>query len=90
MDIFNKSGISNNRHSINVLTINKPIKQPINKPKININFLFCLIGLLIVKTLIECQLFEIPLLLKMSTNAVAFISDFICMLIGVIVVERIN
>lgn len=53
-------------------------------------FIGCLIGLLIVKTLIECLLFEIPLLLKMSTNAVAFISDFICMLIGVIVVERIN
>lgn len=53
-------------------------------------FIGCLIGLLIVKTLIECLLFEIPLLLKMSTNAVAFISDFICMLIGVIVIERIN
>ena len=52
-------------------------------------FIGCLIGLLIVKTLIECLLFEIPLLLKMSTNAVAFISDFICMLIGVIVIERI-
>lgn len=53
-------------------------------------FIGCLIGLLIIKTLIECLLFEIPLLLKMSTNAVAFISDFICMLIGVIVIERIN
>ena len=30
-------------YGVNVLTINKPIKQPINKPKININFLFCLI-----------------------------------------------
>lgn len=53
-------------------------------------FIGCLLGLLIIKTLIECLLFKIPLLLKMSTNVVAFISDFICMLIGVIVVERIN
>jgi len=46
----------------------------------------CAIGLLGVKTLVECVLYNIPLGVKIAKNAVAFLSDCACMLLGVPVV----
>ena len=46
----------------------------------------CAVGLLGVKTLIECVLYHIPLGVKIAKNAVAFLSDCACMLLGVPVV----
>ena len=48
------------------------------------------IGLVVVKTIIESLLFDIPLILRIPNNVVAFISDLICMFIGVIVAKRID
>lgn len=44
--------------------------------------LSCSIGLLLIKTGIECYLYKIPLAVKIVKNAVAFGTDVTCMLIG--------
>lgn len=40
------------------------------------------IGMLVVKTGVECYLYNIPLVIKLPKNAVAFVSDAACMLLG--------
>ena len=42
----------------------------------------CAIGLLLAKTLIECGLYGIPFEIKIVKNAVAFLADCGCMVVG--------
>lgn len=42
----------------------------------------CALGLLLLKTVIECNLYGIPFAVKIVKNAVAFGMDTVCMLIG--------
>ena len=44
--------------------------------------LSCAVGLLLVKTVIECNLYQIPFEIKIIKNAVAFGSDTTLMLVG--------
>lgn len=50
--------------------------------KIFITIIAVFIGIAIVKTAIECTMFEIPLAVKFPKNFIAFIADTIPMLIG--------
>lgn len=50
----------------------------------------CFVGLVVVKTLVECSLFNIAIITRIPNNSIAFISDCICMLVGLIVSKRIN
>ena len=52
--------------------------------------LFCAIGLLFAKTLIECYLYTIPLAVKIPKNAVAFAMDSAVMIAGLFVYRRIK
>lgn len=61
-----------------------PIKNNVLKHIINliVIILSSAIGLLLVKTIIECKLYDIPVEVKIAKNAVAFGTDLTCMLIG--------
>ena len=48
------------------------------------------IGVLVVKTIIECNLYGIPLAVKIPKNLVAFLIDSGTMMIGLIVVDRLK
>lgn len=50
----------------------------------------CFIGLVVVKTVVECTLFDISIITRIPNNSVAFVSDCICMLIGLAVSKRVN
>lgn len=52
--------------------------------------LACALGLLGAKTAIECILYNIPVEIKLAKNAVAFISDLLCMYLGLIVLPYIR
>lgn len=60
------------------------IKHKILKHALNIGVMTisCAIGLLLVKTVIECNLYDIPFEVKIVKNAVAFGADLTCMIIG--------
>lgn len=64
-----------------VLHLNYKLKV---KPVIDITAIIigCAIGLLLVKTLIECKLYNIPFAVKIIKNAVAFGVDCGCMIVG--------
>lgn len=47
------------------------------------------IGILIVKTGIECYLYQIPFEIKIVKSLVAFLADAITMIIGLLVAERV-
>ena len=64
----------------------KPIKHMINAGTIIIS---CVIGLLLTKTIIECNLYEIPFEVKIVKNLVAFASDTALMLAGYFVLVPI-
>lgn len=51
--------------------------------KIIFTVIFAAIGLLGAKTLIECYLYSIPLLVKLPKNIVAFVTDTIVMVFGI-------
>lgn len=51
---------------------------------------FSAIGLLLVKTIIECALYSIPFAVKIPKNAVAFGIDTGVMIVGLIVYDRIK
>ena len=40
------------------------------------------LGMIVIKTAIECQLYGIPLAVKIPKNVVAFIADFVTMVLG--------
>ena len=40
------------------------------------------LGMIVIKTVIECQLYSIPLAVKIPKNVVAFIADFVTMVLG--------
>lgn len=52
--------------------------------------LFAAFGLLGAKTLIECSLYSIPLLVKIPKNAVAFGVDAVTMIVGLLFYKRLN
>ena len=47
------------------------------------------IGIALVKTMIECTLYGIPLMIKLPKNLIAFIADTIPMLIGYFIAKRL-
>ena len=49
----------------------------------------CIIGLLILKTVIECALYGIPVAVKIPKNAVAMCMDFAAMTFGIILYQFI-
>ena len=49
----------------------------------------CIIGLLILKTVIECALYSIPIAVKIPKNAVAMCMDFAAMTFGIIIYQFI-
>ena len=51
---------------------------------------FCAIGLLFAKTIIECNLYNIPFAVKIPKNAVAFGVDTFVMLLGFGIFKRIK
>ena len=57
--------------------------------KILITVLGCVLGLLVLKTIIECALFSIPIAVKIPKNAVATCLDFIVMVFGIIVHQNL-
>lgn len=61
-----------------------PIKNKVVKHSVNIIAitLSVAIGMLLVKTIIECNLYSIPFEVKIVKNAVAFGADLTCMVIG--------
>ena len=61
-----------------------PIRRKVLKHILNISVMTisCAIGLLLVKTIIECNLYDIPFEVKIVKNAVAFGADLTCMIIG--------
>ena len=48
------------------------------------------VGMIVVKTAIECQLYGIPLAVKIPKNAVAFVADSITMIIGLFVYKLVG
>lgn len=46
------------------------------------------VGILVLKTVIECALYGIPLAVKIPKNAVAFVTDAIVMSIGCVLAQR--
>ena len=48
----------------------------------------CFVGLVLVKSLIETLIANIPLIIRITSNMVAFIGDMICMLIGVFIGKK--
>ena len=52
--------------------------------------IFSAIGLLLVKTLIECSLYSIPFEVKIPKNAVAFGVDAGVMIVGLVIYDRIK
>lgn len=60
------------------------IRRKVLKHILNISVMTisCAIGLLLVKTIIECNLYDIPFEVKIVKNAVAFGADLTCMIIG--------
>ena len=48
------------------------------------------LGIAVIKTLIECALFGIPLVVKFPKNCVAFIADVIPMIIGLLTAYKIK
>lgn len=62
----------------------KHLSKPALKHLFNISStLFAVfIGIVIIKTVIECLLFNIPWLVKFTTNSIAFFVDSFCMVCG--------
>lgn len=52
--------------------------------------LFAALGLLVAKTVIECSLYSIPLLVKIPKNAVAFVVDAVVMVFGLLLHKRLR
>ena len=56
------------------------------------NVLVCIaavaVGILVVKTVIECRLYGIPFAVKLSKNAIAFAMDTIVMSAGMVFAQR--
>ena len=50
----------------------------------------CILGLLVIKTAIECTLFSIPLAVKIPKNAVACAADAAVMLIGLWLAPKLH
>ena len=48
------------------------------------------IGMLVVKTAIECYLYSIPLAVKIPKNAIAFVVDAVTMIIGLVFYENVK
>ena len=48
------------------------------------------IGMLVVKTAVECILYSIPLVVKLPKNAVAFAVDSVTMIVGIFFYEATN
>ena len=73
-----------------------PIKNKVVKHSVNIIAitLSVALGMLLIKTVIECNLYSIPFEVKIVKNAVAFGTDLACMILGYFallpVVIRIN
>jgi len=53
-------------------------------------WVFCAIGVLITKTAMECALYNIPLLVKLPKNAIAFAVDAATMTIGLLITRKIK
>lgn len=70
----------------------KQRKEPKVENPINGIFclLICVLGILVVKTTIECSLYGIPLAIKIPKNAVAAFVDAVVMCIGVMVAPKIK
>lgn len=51
---------------------------------------FVCLGVLVVKTVIECNLYGIPLAVKIPKNLVAFLMDSATMIVGLLVYDRIK
>lgn len=51
---------------------------------------FIALGILVAKTIIECNLYGIPLLVKLPKSAVAFAVDSVVMILGVLLAKRIK
>ena len=48
----------------------------------------CFLGLVIVKSLVETLIANIPLIIRITSNLVAFAGDLTCMIIGVFIGKR--
>lgn len=48
------------------------------------------VGIVVVKTVVECLMFGIPVAIKVPKNAVAAVADFIVMCIGLLIAPRIK
>ena len=61
-----------------------PIKNKVIKHSVNIIAiaLSVALGMLLIKTVIECNLYSIPFEVKIVKNAVAFGTDLTCMILG--------
>lgn len=57
---------------------------------ISIGIIAVFIGIVCIKTAVECMLFSIPLMVKISKNFIAFVSDSIVLTIGYFVAKLLK
>lgn len=58
--------------------------------KVIVTIIAVFIGIAGIKTLIECKLYSIPLMIKLGKNLIAAVADTIPMIIGMFVGEKIK
>lgn len=58
--------------------------------RITCTVLAVFIGVAVIKTFIECQLYSIPFEIKFAKNTIAFIADVFPMVFGVLIGERLK
>ena len=58
------------------------------KYAIPVTMLACLIGLVVVKSGIECYLYSIPLLVKLPKSISAFVADALMMIVGLFIADK--
>lgn len=61
-----------------------------NITRIACTVLAVFIGVAVIKTVIECQLYSIPLEAKFAKNTIAFIADAVPMILGVFIGEKLK
>ena len=58
--------------------------------KIIYAIIMCFIGIVVIKTIIEVSLYELPLYAKILSNSAAFVADVIPMIIGIVLSLKVK
>ena len=66
---------------------NKKLRIPIN---IAVSIIAIFVGIIVIKTAVECMMFNIPVVVKLPKNAVAALVDTITMCAGLFVAYQID